>query len=174
MEELERKIKTLWDNGESLDKIARQLGIKRYHALKAVKKMQESGKLDFKERKCNKKKSVKALMLWESGMKNPYDIARELNTSKSAVYHLLRENNISIDRPRNNYIKRKRTNIESLSPKTKKILEEIKSGKSKIQIAIENGVSRQWVYSIESVHIKGEKRKYYGKKSENEKNSFNI
>jgi intein-encoded DNA endonuclease-like protein len=163
MEEIENKIKSLWDNGESIEKIAKQLGIKRWHAVKKIKELRESGKINFIERNKNKKISSKILNLWNNGVTNPYEIAKIVNTSKNVVYKSLTENNIKIERPKKNYRVRGKTKIENLSYKTKMILKEIENGKSKIEIAKKYGVSRQWVYSIEKVHIKGIKRKRYEK-----------
>lgn len=163
MEEIENKIKSLWDNGESIEKIAKQLGIKRWHAVKKIKELRESGKINFIERNKNKKISSKILNLWNNGVTSPYEIAKILNTSKNVVYKSLTENNIKIERPKKNYRVREKTKIENLSYKTKMILKEIENGKSKIEIAKKYDVSRQWVYSIEKVHIKGVKRKRYEK-----------
>ena len=158
MLELEEKIKTLWDNGESIDKIARQLNQKRFHTIKKIKEMRENGILKACPRNTNKRISTKVLTLWENGVKNPYEIAEKLNTNKRQVYISLTAYGIKLGRPKRNYKERKKTNIDKLCTKTQMILIDINNGMSKIDIAKKHNVSRQWVYSIENVHIKGVKR----------------
>ena len=153
------KIKALWDNGESVERIIKQIPIEKNKVMREIIEMRKNGELLMADReKCNTKKS-KVLMLYNSGEKNPYKIANEVGCAYTTVTSALAKAGIVRERPPHNYKERVKTDTTKLCENTQNIIEALKDGHPKSKIAKMYGVSRQWVFTVEQVYIKGIKRK---------------
>lgn len=159
MEELEKeKLKELWNNGESIDSIIRQFPYEKKVVMKTIVEMRKSGEL-LERTKKKKGFTQKIIALYESGVKNPYEIANEVGCDYSTVQKAFTRGNIKRKRPPHNYKERVATDTTKLCQTTQNIIRELKEGHAKSKIAQSYGVSRQWVYIVEQVYIKRIKRK---------------
>lgn len=141
-------IKNLWDNGASINAIAQMLPYKKGKSLSIIKELKQSGLLVGKHRK-GKCTIQKVLYVYENQTKNPYEIAKILSLSLNTVKHILSYNiKDKRERPKHNYKKRKKSQVDNLSKNTQEIIRLLKENLPCAEIAKRLTVSRQYVYAV--------------------------
>ena len=143
-------IKRLWDNGQTIGSIARLFPYKEYIVKREIQALKKSGVLSGKSGK-NKELTLQKLKeTYESGITNPYEMAKTLDMSVGTIREYLGDLGIKLGRNKKNYNKTK------LCEKTNIIIEELKNGKTARQISQQYQVSTQYVYEIKGKFLKGE------------------
>lgn len=140
-----QRIKELWDCGVSMIAIAHTMPYKVGRAIKEIKVLREEGFLEGNRASTREKTTKNVLTLFRQGL-TVQEISQEINRKPATIREILHDNGENIPRPTRYKIHNWRGN--RLTERSLKIIEEIESGRSAIEVANEFGLSKQRVYAI--------------------------
>ena len=156
MEELKKKLISLWESGATIPEIVRIMPCRAVVTKTLLKEMKASGELKPRKTKGDITRE-KVLYLYHSGVTNPYEIAEYYNLSIHTIKNVLSNAKLSRGRPPHNYKERKPRDISKLSKNTQLIIADLKSGLSVREISRKYDISTQWIHIIKAKYIsKGE------------------
>lgn len=148
-----RQLQFYWENYIPIKVIVRLFPYKQVHIKKIINELRQNGVL--KPRKEHRREYVqqKILSLYNSGIRNPTLIAKELNLKYSTIKNHLTNLKLKRQRPEHNYNKRKKVDINTLCDKTKEIVKQLKNGVEAKDIVKTQNVSRQYVAQIKNKYL---------------------
>ena len=143
----------LWNNYVPISTIIKMLPYKVSDAKKMIAELRQNGTL--KPRNENRKENTRqrVLDLFNGGILSEYEIADKLGLSRYTVRNILVDEKLNRERPKQNYNKRKLTQVNTLCEKTQTIVNDLIANKDIRDIIIEHNVSRQYVYSIKKKYL---------------------
>lgn len=148
-----QQIKRLWCAKVPIKEIVRMLPCTERKARAYINEMRESGELKAEDRKRDLKKVLTEM--FDSGM-TVEEVCSELKIDTVTLYCYCSIHKVAIKRSKK-YKKRIQPKVEDLCEKTQKIVADLQSGLSNIEVARLNGVSRQHVSKIKKNYLEVDK-----------------
>lgn len=147
----ERKLITdMWNNGVPFASICQMLPYNEWVSKRMIFSLFRDGTL----RRDGRMFATDKIVEYYKQEKNPYEIAKVFGTSKEYVDIVLTLAKVKRTRPPHNYKKRKPTDHNKLSDRTREIIALLESGKKPADIARECNVSRQHVHKVKDKYVK--------------------
>jgi DNA-binding NarL/FixJ family response regulator len=137
------------ENGCKIKQILRALPYSEKKGLTIIQRLKKEGAVP--KRKTTSKELV--LCAYNSGIKNPYEIAEKYGYSVNTVQTILSQAKLKRQRPKKNFKYRGTSEISKLSEKTQNILEAVQDGISPKKVATMYGVTRQYVYVLKAKYL---------------------
>lgn len=135
-EKEKRQIIDLWESGVTLEQIYQMLPYKRYHSLLMVQELRADGTL--KDRNLMQTSIQKVVDVWRTQTKDIREISDILGFTEKTVNKYLEYSGV----------RNRKHSIKKCSAKTREIQNDLREGKSMVEIARDFGVSRQYVHIL--------------------------